>query len=278
RHFREGNAIRHRLTQWPRKAWRRMVEARLAADPIVQSMEPAHDFTPIFIVGMPRSGTTLLAELLSRESGVCNRGEQPWLARLAQLPDLSGAPGRAALQRAASIYAARSRQDDAMGERWFIDKQPLNFRYVDLALALFPDAKVIHCQRNPRDTALSLWMQCFLEDVQGYAYDFADIATVMRDERRLMTHWRERYPDSIRAVHYEDVVAAPQEVATSLRAWIGVSTQPDGASLARAKPINTISTASLWQARQPVNSRSIGRWKNYASAVPELLGIPGKQE
>ena len=278
RHFREGNAIRRRLTQWSRKAWRRMVEARLAASPIAHSLEPARNFTPIFIVGMPRSGTTLLAELLSHESGVCNRGEQPWLARLAQLPDLSGAPGRAALRHAASIYAARSRQDDADGVRWFIDKQPLNFRYVDLALAMFPDAKVIHCQRSPRDTALSLWMQCFLEDVQGYAYDFGDIATVMRDERRLMAHWRERYPDSIRSVRYEDLVTAPTDTVAKLAAWIGLpASLPKVAANAASSP-EAISTASLWQARQPVTSRSIGRWKNYASAVPELLGIPGELE
>ncbi len=274
RHFRDGNAIAHRLTPWTRKAWRRAVDARLAARPITPRPQPVDDFVPLFIVGMPRSGTTLLAELLASHPKVCNRGELPWIARFAQQPDLAGEPARDALERAAAKYAALSRQDDAADAQWFIDKQPLNFRYVDLILAMFPRARIVHCRRSPRDTALSLWMQCFLEDVQGYAYDFGDIAAVMRDERRLMAHWRERYPDAIRAVRYEDVVAAPHDVIASLAAWIGLPPWPAQGMRERARPASTISTASLWQARQPVNARSVGRWRNYAGLVPELLEIP----
>jgi tetratricopeptide (TPR) repeat protein len=273
RHFREGNALAQRLTGWSRKGWRRAVEARLASQPIPQHLDPAAAFTPVFIVGMPRSGTTLLAELLSRYPKVRNRGELPWLARLAARPALSGKPARPDQQDAAAIYAVQSRQDDAGDALWFIDKQPLNFRYVDLALALFPDAKVIHCRRNRRDTALSLWMQCFLEDVQGYAYDFDDIALVMRDCDRLMAHGCRRHPDSIRTVHYEELVAAPQSVVLDLARWIGLPPlQASAASLPQAA--STISTASLWQARQPVNTRSVGRWKLYAQYIPELLRFP----
>lgn len=275
RHFREGNAIAHRLTKWSRKAWRRAVEARLASPVNMRHAGPTPGFTPVFIVGMPRSGTTLLAQLLSRNPGICNRGELPWIARLAGLPALAGQPDSATLQDAAAIYARRSRQDDAGGARWFIDKQPLNFRYVDLILALFPDARIVYCTRCPRDTALSLWMQCFLEDVQGYAYDFGDIALVMRDCARLMTHWRERWPGSIRVVRYEDLVGNAQGTIDSLARWIGYSCLPPQAP-APVAPVSTstISTASLWQARQPINSRSIGRWKHYIGCLPELSQFP----
>ena len=274
--FREGNAIRHRLAPWSRKAWRRAAEARLAVKPSAVAAEPVEGFTPVFIVGMPRTGTTLLAELLSRHPGVCNRGELPWLARLAQQSDLSGAPDRAALQRAAAQYLRQSRQDAADDARWFLDKQPLNFRYVDLALAMFPDAKIVHCRRNPRDTALSLWMQCFLEEVQGYSYAFDDIDVVMRDERRLMTHWCALFPNAIRTVDYESLVAAPQDTAAALAAWIGFPPAPSGIEESKGETIgNVISTASLWQARQPIHSQSVGRWQHYASHVPELLKLPG---
>ncbi|OZA90720.1 MAG: hypothetical protein B7X57_11025, partial [Erythrobacter sp. 34-65-8] len=228
RQFREGNAIRHRLARkWSRKHWRRSVEARLAAPPISTQLDATPGFTPIFIVGMPRSGTTLLAELLSRRAGVCNRGELATLHGLATSLELGGVPEREALQRAAAKYAQQSRQDDASGARWFLDKQPLNFRYVDLALALFPDAKIIHCQRNPRDTALSLWMQCFLEDAQGYSYDFSDIALVMRDATRMMRRWHARHPTAIQSIRYEEMVVAPQTSMTALGEWLGL---PDPAS------------------------------------------------
>lgn len=275
RHFREGNAIARRSTTWSRKTWRRTVEARLASAPSTRTAEPTQDFTPVFIVGMPRSGTTLLAELLSRRPHVCNRGELPWLARLAVEPALAGTPDQAELRRAASLYVARTRRDDAGDARWFIDKQPLNFRYVDLALALFPDARILHCRRNQRDTALSLWMQCFLEDVQGYAYDFDDIAVVMRDCERLMTHWHRRFPDSIREVRYETLVAESDAVIEELVEWARL---PAARSTAPADPTraSAISTASLWQARQPVNTRSIGRWKKYASELPQILKIPDR--
>jgi tetratricopeptide (TPR) repeat protein len=271
RHFREGNAMAHRATRWSRKAWRRTVEARLAAPAHARHADPDPGFTPVFIVGMPRSGTTLLAELLSHHPKVCNRGELPWLARLAERPALSGNPDQAILRDAAAVYTERSRQDDAEDARWFLDKQPLNFRYVDLMLALFPHARIIHCQRNARDNALSLWMQCFLEDVQGYAYDFEDIALVMRDCGRLMKHWQQRFPDAIRSVQYEQLVSDPELLTRALAEWIGLPPGAAGAPSGQSGPATSISTASLWQARQPVNTRSVGRWRHYADRVPELL-------
>ncbi|MGH8234032.1 MAG: sulfotransferase [Rhodanobacteraceae bacterium] len=270
-HFKSGNAIRKRGSAWSRKIWRRGIEARLAAPPNTPHAKRTPGFSPIFIVGMPRSGTTLLAERLAWLPGICNRGEQPWLARLALQPDLNGAHNSSAPQRAAATYASRVRQDDAGDAQWFIDKQPLNFRYVDLALAMFPDVHIIHCLRNPRDNALSLWMQCFLEDVQGYSYDFGDIALVMRDCDKLMAHWQARYPDFIRTLRYEDLVASPRDAVMALAEWIGVPAATAKTVMMNPPSGNVISTASLWQARQPVNTRSIGRWKHYAPHLPELL-------
>jgi tetratricopeptide (TPR) repeat protein len=276
RHFREGNAMAHRLTSWSRKAWRRAIEARLAAPAHGQQLAPTPGFMPVFIVGMPRSGTTLLAERLARYRGVRNRGEQPWLGRFALQADLDGAPRRDALERAAETYVCRVRQDDAAGAQWFIDKQPLNFRYVDLALGLFPDAKIVYCQRNQRDNALSLWMQCFREDVQGYSYDFGDIAVVMHDCERLMVHWQRRFPAAIRSVRYERLVAAPRETVSELAEWIGLPPPDTGANDDIATgSTNTISTASLWQARQPIHTRSVNRSQAYLPFLPELARFTG---
>ncbi|MBS0382151.1 MAG: sulfotransferase [Proteobacteria bacterium] len=275
RQFRAGNAIKQRLTTWSRKAWRRGIEVRLAARPIAQ-IEPCADFVPVFIVGMPRSGTTLLAELLSRHPKVCNRGELPWIARLAEQPALGGHPDRASLRDAAARYVAQARQDDAGDARWFLDKQPLNFRYLDLMLAMFPHAKIVRCVRDLRDTAMSLWMQCFLDDVQGYSYDFGDIAQVMRDCDRLMSHWHERFPDSIHAIHYEALVSNPGTVTATLAQWVGL--QQEAIAPPPTVPTPSISTASLWQARQPVNTRSIGHWQHYSPYLPELQALTGYPE
>ncbi|HSE12887.1 MAG TPA: sulfotransferase [Rudaea sp.] len=267
-YFRQANGLAHALTKWSRKNWRRAVESRLAGRPYAQRLG-ATDWTPVFIVGMPRSGTTLVAERLALHPQVCNRGELPWLANLAQRPALVGNPSRAVLEHTAAAYAAQLRQDDASDARWFIDKQPLNFRYVDLMLALWPQAKVVYCRRNARDTALSLWSQSFLEEVQGYSYDFADIAVVMRDCERLMTHWRRFHGASIRDVHYEQLVAEPELAIAGLAAWLELPSGPAG-----DKAPTSISTASLWQARQPVHTHSVERWRNYAAYVPELLRFP----
>jgi LPS sulfotransferase NodH len=116
-----------------------------------------------------------------------------------------------------------------------------------------------------------LWSQSFLEEVQGYSYDFDDIALVMRDSERLMSHWRKFHAGSMRDVQYEQLAADSETVIAQLAAWLGLPAQN-----ATPKPASTISTASLWQARQPVYTRSVERWRSYAEFLPELLKFPAE--
>jgi hypothetical protein len=224
------------------------------------------DFAPVFVVGMPRSGTTLVAEWLARHPDVCNRGELNGIAQLAQ--ELARTPkvGYGTLVHATHGYVQQTRQDDtAVG--WFIDKQPLNFLHIDLIASLFPNARIIHCVRNARDTALSIWMQYFAGHAQDFAYDFTNIAAAMNGCDRLMALARKRYPAIVRSVRYEAFVGDPESQTRALAEWIGLppgtGTQPSSRRV--------ISTSSAWQARQPVHTRSIGRWRAYASHVPELM-------
>lgn len=266
-YLRQANAIAHAGSQWSRKAWKRSVEARLAA-PANAITLPATDWTPVFIVGVPRSGTTLLADRLARHPDVRNRGELGWLGFWEQRLS-ARSPSRRQLEEAASQYAQQLRQDDG-DARWYIDKQPLNLLRVDLAMALWPNARIIHCQRHPRDTALSLWQQSFHDPAHDYAYDFGDIATVIRDSRRLAAHWRKRYPASFLDVSYEAFVSAPDETLASIAQWLGLPATGDNG----AQTSSSIATASTWQARQAIYTRSAGRWQHYATHVPELLGLP----
>ncbi|MER3547451.1 MAG: sulfotransferase [Rhodanobacteraceae bacterium] len=267
-YFRQANILARSLTQWSRHAWRRGVAARLATGLIEQRTAPFEDLVPVFIVGMPRSGTTLLAEQLARFPRVRNRGELPWLARVGKKIKSGGS-----VEDAAALYAAQIRQDDWGDAHWFVDKQPLNFRYLDIALAMFPNAKVIHCARNARDTALSLWTQSFAEEIQGYAYDFNNIALVMHDCECLIAHWRALYADSIRRVCYEELVRSPKTVIVELLEWLGIKYR-EQLDEVRTSSINT---ASVWQARQPIYSSSVGRWRNYIGHVPELASFRAEE-
>lgn len=97
---------------------------------------------------------------------------------------------------------------------------------------------------------------------------------VMRDGERLMAHWSQHYSDAIQAMHYEQLVTDPANTVAELARWIGLPEAPSSAVASSAKPGTTISTASLWQARQQVHTGSIGRWKHYALHLPELARIP----
>lgn len=269
RYLRQANAIVHAGIRWSRKQWRRSIEARIGRTLPSASLAAPLDWTPVFIVGMPRSGTTLLAQLLSRHPQVCHRGELAWLPTLVEQLATSG-DYRAQLEQAAATYTAQLRQDNSHAH-WFIDKQPHNFMHVDLILAMFPNARIIHCRRNARDNALSLWMQSFQKGTQDFAYDFSDISAVIQGSRRLMAHWVKRYPASIRTIRYEELTAAPAAALEPLSGWLGLSAHDLlGASNATA----AISTASLWQARQPIHTRSVERWRHYGPHLPQLLRLP----
>ena len=159
------------------------------------------------------------------------------------------------------------REDDTQA-RWFIDKQPLNFLHVDFILAALPHARIVYCRRHARDTALSIWMQHFAGPEYAFAYDFERIAAVAHGEQRLRAAALQRHADRVREVRYEDFVADPLAATDALAAWIGLPTH-DFAQPPAAERV--ISTASAWQARQPVHARSIGRWRTYAEHLPELL-------
>lgn len=270
--LRQGNMLAHASSTWSRKRWRRLVEARLTATPPPCRLTAPEGWAPLFIVGVPRSGTTLLAELLARHPLVCNRGELGWVATVSRQLEASGARTPAAFESAAAIYAAQLRQDDS-DARWFIDKQPLNLLHTELILALWPNARIICCRRNTRDTALSLWSQSFHDNAHDYAYDFDDITALIQGCERLITHSLTRHAASIRVVRYEELIAEPGSCLEALMHWLGL---PKHNLLSATSDDHAISTASAWQARQPIHTNSITRWRFYAPHIPELLRLPDR--
>ena len=221
-------------------------------------------FRPLFVVGMPRSGTTLLATLLERHFGARNRGETHWVAETARRLGTVYI-GADASDAAAAFLARQLRQDDADAP-FHLDKNPLNFRYLRLVLALLPQARFIWLQRGARDTALSLWMQHFAHPDLAFAYAWTDIATTLQGHATLLEGSRDIDAGALLHLRYEDLVAAPAAAVQSIAAFLGVA----ASGAPRAARASGIATASLWQARQPVYADSVGRWRHYRGIVPEL--------
>jgi len=263
--LRTANALVQASQPWDRAAWEAYVTRQLALAPLAVSS--GADFTPVFVVGLPRTGTTLAATLLARDPLLRDRGELNWIGAMQAHLDAQDATQDAdALRATAQLVATHMRRDDAPA-RWYLDKNPLNFRYLGLIAALFPRARIVHCRRNLRDTALSLWMQHFDHADVGFAYAIDDIAHYARGYERLMTHWRATLPIPIFELDYEALVTDQSATLARLADFIG-----SRADSAAATP-GAIATASVWQARQPVYTDSIDRWQRYAAFLPELARL-----
>ena len=266
--WRAANRLRRASAQWSRSNWKAWLAARLTARQMPAIVDADRSMCPIFVVGMPRTGTTLVAQWLGGQAQVCNRGESPTLPYLAERLATVDAPQLpSAISEAAALYRALAQRDDPPVQ-WYVDKNPLNWRYLDAVVAMFPHAHVVVCQRDRRDTALSIWSQSFAHADYAFAAEFADIAAVADGFERLLAHWRHTLPLAIHTVDYEQLVRDPQRSMEWLCAQIGLD-RPEPAHAA-TDPGGVITSASQWQARQPVHTRSIGRSRRYARFLPEM--------
>ncbi len=234
---------------------------------------------PVFIVGLPRSGTTLTEQILSAHPDLYGAGELPDLSRLAALfheedNDLWQAAQKLACQGESSSrelagrYLKALREGARKGSVRISDKSPLNFFQLPLAAILFPNARVVHCYRNARDNALSIWMENFNLD-QQWSTDFDDLAFFRKQYRRLMAHWEKVLPLRILDMPYEETVADLEGQARRLIDFLDV--QWDEQCLSFHKHERAVQTPSRWQVRQPIYTKSVERWRAYEDYLPSLI-------
>jgi tetratricopeptide (TPR) repeat protein len=271
-HFDAANRIRRKLAPFDRGEFARGIDgliARFTPGFFAENLAlGADDETPVFVLGMPRSGTTLIERFLSSHPRIAGGGERSFWNENA--PAWVGASTNKLRAKAEELRGRYLRvlRDMAPQASRVTDKMPFNFLWVGLVHVLLPTARIVHCRRNPVDTCFSIYSTYFAQH-WGFASDRGDLAAYYRQYLRVMEHWRGVLPpDRMIDVDYEQAVAAPEQTARNLIAFCGLDWDP--ACLAPDRNADAVRTASRWQARQPIYRTSVERWRNYEPWLGEL--------
>jgi tetratricopeptide (TPR) repeat protein len=243
---------------------------------------------PVYVLGIPRSGTTLVEQIIAGHSQICGAGELGVIPqRIAGLErwerhsgsgrhypdcidDLSPVVTAGIAQGIVDELKALAAADKPAALH-VVDKLPHNFENIGLIKFLFPQAKIISVRRDPRDIALSNYFTDYQakHGGMGFAYDLGDIGEQLADHNLLMHHWHQLFPGEILEIHYEDVVEDLEGSARKMLDYIGVDWEPQ--VLAFNELERPVKTASVWQVRQPVYTSSKAKWRRYEKHLAPLI-------
>jgi hypothetical protein len=234
-----------------------------------------HDRTPAFILGMPRSGTTLCEQVLASHPKVTGAGELSFWDGASQAAferRETGIDG-SFIDECATQYLKVLRRISATSER-VSDKNPLNFLAVGLIHAVFPQAAIIHCRRNVLDTALSIH-QTHFATWTAMPTGGEDLVRYFRSYERLMAYWRAVLPPGrMLEVDYERLTSSPEDEIRRIVEYVGL--EWDDACLRPQDNPRVVRTPSRWQVRQPINTKSVERWRRYEPWLGPLAALAGK--
>lgn len=277
RHFAAGAALMREVAPSNLAAEERLMRLMQDVVPLerwrVPSADPSRGERCILVVGMPRSGTTLVEQVLASHPMVHGAGE------LRAAPDAANA---VVLERILAAAAGSAPADAlrAFGEEYLrriptpapprtlvCDKQPQNFRLLGPLAAALPGARIVHVRRDPRDVGLSCFEAMFAE--QGWSFDLREIARYLRSYRDLMAHWDRCLGDRIVTVRYEALASDPGAEIPRLLAALGLSF--DERCLRPHESPRAVNTASIDQVRRPISAASVGRWRRYERHLAPML-------
>ncbi len=237
--------------------------------------------TPVYIVGMPRSGTTLAEQILSSHPQAHGTGELDTIFRVActitqrrgiaepfDFFNVINEVSDDELLDYAQQLEQRLRRDSSNDSKIFIDKMPTNFNYIGLIGLLFPNAKIINCQRNAMDCCVSNFMQPFANG-NSHSYDLKACAQFYNHYERMMDYWQDVSPLPIYNLNYENLVANQEEETRKLLDFVGVDW--NDACLDFHKNKRTVRTASTSQVREPMNNKSVEKWRKYKKYLAPLI-------
>jgi tetratricopeptide (TPR) repeat protein len=232
---------------------------------------------PLFIVGMPRSGTTLVEQILSSHSRIEAGGELSTIVSIAMqmrhaalaYPEAITALDQTALTHLARQYLDKLDDVSAPADR-VTDKMPFNFMHLGLIQVLFPGATIVHCQRDAMDTCVSCLFTTFGESLQ-FSSNLDALGQYYLDYRRLMSHWRRVLPTPCLDLTYERLVGETHQVVQELLHFCGMDWEPACEQFYQTE--RGVRTPSRWQVRQPIYGHSVGRWRHYERCLQPLLHV-----
>jgi len=243
---------------------------------IKKDIEHKNNWKPIFIVGMPRSGSSMIEKVLDNNDDVDQMGELITLDNLIARRKVNNVnwPYNISEYESEEIkYISKKYIDIALQinpnlKKIFIDKMPGNFTHVGLIKLSFPDSKIIHIRRNPLDNILSIYMLKF-SDAHRYSFDLAHITEYYKNQEKLMGYWKSLFPEDIHTLNYEEFVSNPKDETKKLYSFCKLDYKDGDERFDLNK--NITRTASNHQVKQKINKNSLNRWKNYKNEIHTLI-------
>ena len=284
-HYRTANSLQRQSVVYDPEANAELFERLIAtySKPFFEGKRALGNTSrlPVFIVGLPRAGTTLVEQILSSHRSIHGAGEIESLPGVnhsiaRRFRDSKPAPECMSLIDAqtvaefSALYLAELRLRAPTAAR-VVDKLPGNFVRIGLIKTLFPDAYVVHCTRSPHDTCLSLYFHYF--QALTCSFDLRELGRYYLDYRRLMAHWENVFPGGIHEVRYEELVAEPERVSRGLIDYLDLDW--DHGCLAFHKHERSVMSPSNLQVRRPIYSTSIDRWRRYEKHLGPLNEVLG---
>ncbi|SFC29711.1 tetratricopeptide repeat-containing sulfotransferase family protein [Pseudoalteromonas denitrificans] len=272
----KANSIIEKHKPFKAELFTNLIKNMISDTKAIQTSSPSDkSFTPIFIVGMPRSGTTLVEQIIASHTEVESTDELQYIERIALELEMSGGYTKQINELDESKKLQLSTQYKIQIQQYFnqyqaitIDKNPNNYLHIGLIKKLFPNAKIINVIRNPLDNALSVFKQYFYNG-HDYSYSIKNIIHYWQGYIVLMLHWKKLFGSEIMHLSYEQLTQEPEAEIRRILKYCELGFEPQCLTFYNSDRI--VLTPSVSQVKQPINNRSVGSWKKYQNQMSPFI-------